>query len=90
MNALAPVSTPFSAEALEKIETSVANYQRFARVAITYTVEGHTVHVHATQTAPAPNGRILTHDELAQRVEQVFAGLLPEGFQLYMGIKPLQ
>ena len=81
---------PFDAEARRRIEASIQTYRRFARVRFEMTLSGAVLQVRAVQYEPAPNGRVLTADELRARALGVFEGLLPGGYELVITSTPYQ
>jgi len=79
---------PFTKKAIAKIETSILNYRRFARLNFKFSQMGqYTVGIHVTQTG-APIGKILTGDDIYRRTVGIFEGLLPAGFDVYVTVTP--
>jgi hypothetical protein len=79
---------PFETEARQRIEHSIQSYGRFARIRFDVALNDREVRVFAIQSEPAPNGKVLTYDELKDRAVKVFEGLLPEGYSLSVTPKP--
>ncbi|TKT89511.1 hypothetical protein [Dyadobacter frigoris] len=80
---------PFSAENIERIETSVNNYMRFAKIKIDTEPLGDTLRVTIAQTEVV-NGRILTLAELTDRAIEVFRPVMPEGYVYVINAQPIE
>lgn len=76
---------PFSDEDLAKIENSIINYKRFAKITIEFwpdlTDNPDLVTVRISQT-DIVNGLVLSEEELTKRGKEVFEGTLPHKFIL--------
>lgn len=62
------------------IQKSIENYQRYARLRLSIDTVGHKMTwCTAYQYEPAPNGKVLTADEILRRAREAFAPLAEEG-----------
>jgi hypothetical protein len=77
---------PFSQDCITRIQDSVVNYWKMARIDVTAT-SGHNsqgeptidVTVHQKELV---NERILTSGELIKRAQDIFDGCVPEGYSV--------
>lgn len=78
---------PFTNDAIEKIETSIRNYRRFADITFEFSEAGERILGVTISQNTAPS-KVLTAEELNSRAVAVFEGLLPEGFGFVVAVKP--
>lgn len=81
---------PFSEESVKLLELSATSYWRFGRIKIETRDLAGILNVVITQTEPAPNGKILTHDELIDRAKAAFDTVMPEGYSYVITAQPFQ